>query len=136
MTKEEATQLSYEIEAVSKHFTVKPLSGNIRSLREDFDITSINTPKHYLKVIDEMEKVLRETRLLFVLSVFHRVCKEEGRLYHFDTPYQAAMKYDAVMKKNGEFFLRDEDGHFADLHSNENFARFIDDQYWEMYEQE
>jgi len=135
MTKEKISKLSQEIEDVSNNFENKPWTENIKLLKEDFDINSISTPNHYLKTIDEMEEVLRETRLLFLYSVLNIVCKEQGKLYNFDNPYQASMKYDAVMKKEGSFYLLDEDGDYREIFTSEKFMRFIDDQYWELYEQ-
>ena len=99
-------------------------------------MSSISTAKHYWKIIEEIEEILRETRLLFLFSVFDRVCKEEGKLYHFSTPYQANMRYDAVMKKEGSFYLLDEDGHYREIFASEAFARFINTLYWKLYKQE
>ncbi len=134
MTKEELKELSREIENISNNFEAKPWSDNIKLLKEDFDINKINTPKHYSKVIDEITEVLRETRLLFLYSVFNKVCEEEGKLYYFDTPFQANMSYSAVMKKEGSFYLLDEDKDYREIFTSEAFVRFIDDQYWELYE--
>lgn len=134
MTKEELIKLSQEIEDISSNFEEQAWSENMKLLKEDFDINSIKTPKHYWKTNDDLIEVLRETRLLFLYSVFNRVCKEEGELYYFDTPYQANMKYDAVMKKEGSFYIQDEDGDFRDIFTSENFTQFIDNLYWELYE--
>lgn len=136
MTHEEIKKLSQSLEKISNNFELKPLSGNIKLLKEDFDINTINTPNHYWEIIEEVEEVLRQTRLMFLFSVFNKVCKEEGKLYYFDTPYQASMKYNAVMKKEGNFYLLDEDGDYRDIFTSETFVRFIDDLYWELYEQE
>jgi hypothetical protein len=135
MTNEELSKLSEEIKDISNNFENKPWTGNIKLLKEDFDINSINTPNHYLKTTDVLEEVLRETRNLFLYSVLNIVCKEPGKLYNFDNPYQASMKYVAVMKKEGSFHLLDEDGDYREIFTSENFMRFIDDQYWELYEQ-
>jgi hypothetical protein len=135
MTKEELSKLSQEIDEISNNFENKPWTENIKLLEEDFDINSINTPNNYLKTIDELEEVLRETRLLFIYSVLNIVCKESGKLYNFKNPYQASMKYLAVMKKEGSFHLLDEDGDYREIFTSEKFMRFIDDQYWELYEQ-
>ena len=103
MTKEELNQLSQDIENISNNFELKPWTENTKLLKEDFDINIINTPKNYSKIIDDITEVLRETRFLFLYSVFNKVCKEEGNLYYFDTPYQASMSYAAVMKKKEVF---------------------------------
>lgn len=135
MTKEDLNKLSQEIDEISNKFEDKPWTDNVKLLKEDFDINSINTPSRYLKTLDELEEVLRETRLLFLYSVLNMVCKESGKLYNFDIPFQAGMKYTAVMKKDGSFYLLDEDGDYKEIFPSENFMRFIDDQYWELYEQ-
>lgn len=134
MTKEELSKLTQEIEKISNNFENKPITEKIKLLKEDFDINSINTPNQYLRTIDELEEVLRETRLLFLYSVLNIVCKESGENYNFDTPFQASMKYSAVMKKEGSFYLLDEDGDYREIFTSEKFMRFIDDQYWELYE--
>ena len=135
MTKEEISKLSQEIEDISNNFENKPWTANVKLLKEDFDINSISSPNLYWKTIDELEEVLRETRLLFVYSVLNIVCKESGKLYNFENPYQASMKYMAVMKKEESFYLLDEDGDYREIFTSEKFMRFIDDQYWELYEQ-
>ena len=136
MLKEELNRLSQEIEDLSSHFEDKPWTENVKLLKEDFDIGSINKPKQYWKMIEEIEEVLRETRILFILSVFNRLCKEEGKLYNFETPYQASMRYDAVMKKDGNFYLLDEDGDFREIFSSESFAHFVHRSYWKLCKQE
>jgi hypothetical protein len=134
MTKEELNKLSQEIEDISNNFELKPFSGNVKLLKEDFDINKIKSPKQYLETIDEITEVLRENRLLFLYSVFNLVCKEEDKLYYFDTPYQAAMSYSALIKKGENFYLLDEDGDHSQTFTSEPFVQFIDDQYWELYE--
>lgn len=134
MTQEELNKLSQEIEDISNNFELKPWTENIKLLKEDFNINEINTPNHYLKIIDEITEVLRETGVLFLYSVFNRVCKEERKLYYFDTPFQASMSYNAVMKKEGSFYLLDEDGDYREIFTSETFVRFIDDQYCNLYE--
>lgn len=135
MTKVELSDLSQEIEEISNNFEDKPWTDNIKLLKEGFDINSINTPNHYLKTINTLEELNREARLLFVFSVLNIVCKESGKLYNFDNPYQASMMYTAVKKEEGNFYLLDEDGHYREIFTSEKFMRFIDDQYWELYEQ-
>lgn len=135
MTKEEINKLSQDIEDISNNFEEKAWTDNVRLLKEDFDVSSIRTPNHYQKIINEIKEVLRESRLLFLYSVLDRVCKEEGKLYYFDTPYQANMIYDAVIKKEGTFHLRDEDGDYREIFTSESFEQFIDDLYWELYEE-
>jgi len=135
MTKEEISKLSQNIEDISNYFQNKPWTENVKLLKEDFDINSIKTPKHYWETIDELAEVLREARLLFLCSVLNKVCVEDGKLYYFDTPFQASMRYDAVMKKEGSFYILDEDGDYKEIFTSETFTRFIDDLYWELYEQ-
>ena len=134
MTKEELNKLSQEIEDISNNFELKPFSDNVKLLKDDFDINKIKTPKQYLETIGEITEVLRQTRLLFLYSVFNIVCKEEDKLYYFDTPYQAAMSYSALIKKGESFYLLDEDGDYSQTFTSEPFVQFIDDQYWELYE--
>lgn len=134
MRQEEINQLSQNIKEISCHFEPKPLTGNVKPLKEDFDIKSIDNPKHYWKVIEELEEVLRETRLLFLYSVLDKVCQEEGKPYYFDVPFQVSMRYDAVIKKERSFYLQDEDGDYREIFTSEDFVRFIDDLYWEEYE--
>jgi len=134
MKKEEISKLSKEIEDISNNFENKPWTENIKLIKEDFDINLLNTPKHYWRTINELKEVLRETHLLFLYSVLNRVCIEEGKLYYFDTPFQASMKYDAVMKKEGSFYIQDEDKDFREIFTSEKFVQFIDDLYWELYE--
>lgn len=134
MTKEELNKLSQDIGNISNNFELKPWTDNVKLLKQDFDLSEIDTPKNYSKIIDEISEILRETRLLFLYSVFNKVCEEEGKLYYFDTPFQASMSYSAVMKKDGSFYILDEDGHYREIFTSEAFTRFIDDQYWELYE--
>ena len=134
MTKEELNKLSQEIETITNHFEDKPFSENIKLLKEDFDSNKIKEPNSYLSVIDELSEILRETRLLFIYSVLNKVCELEGKLYYFDIPFEAAMKYNAVMKKEGSFYLQDEEGDYKEIFTSENFAQFIDEQYWELYQ--
>ena len=129
MTKEEINKLSQEIESLSNNFEDK-------ALKDNFDVNSINTPKHYRRVIRKIEEILSEARGLFLYSVFNRVCKEEGVPCYFETPYQANMRYDAVMKKGGVFYLLDEDGHYRDIFVGEKFMHFIDNLYWKLYDKE
>ncbi|MCV9928374.1 hypothetical protein OIU83_11950 [Flavobacterium sp. LS1R49] len=110
------------------------MTGYLKLLREDFDINEIKTPKQYLETIDKITEILRETRLLFLYSVFNKVCTEEDKLYYFDTPYQANMSYSALIKKGKSFYLLDEDGDYSEIFTSESFVQFIDDQYWELYE--
>ncbi len=134
MTKEQLNELLQDIEDVASNFEDKPWTANVKLLKEDFDIASANNPKKYWKTKDQLEELLRETRILFIFSILNRVCVEEGKLYYFDTPYQASMRYDGVMKKEGTFYMLDEDGDFREIFSSEKFTQYIDDMYWELYE--
>ncbi len=136
MTKEELSKLSNEIEEISSNFENEPWTENRKLLKKEFSSSSINTPNNYLNTLSELEEVLRVTRLLFLFSVFNLVCKEEGKLYDFDKPYQAGMRYTAIMKKEDTFYLLDEDGDLKEMFVSENFVQFVDDSYWELYEQE
>jgi hypothetical protein len=136
MTQEELIKLSKEIDEISSNFENKPWTENRKLLKKEFNIGSINSPNNYLKTLSELEEVIRETRLLFLYSVFNIVCKEEGKLYDFDSPFQAGMRYTAIMKKEDTFYLLDQDGDLKEMFVSENFVQFVDDTYWELYEQE
>lgn len=132
MKKENLNKLLQEIENITSYFEEKPFTENIKLLKEDFD--KINTPNHYLSIIEELSEILRETRILFIYSALNKVCEIEGKLYFFDIPFEASMKYNAVMKKEGCFYIQDEDGDYKEVFTSENFAKFIDDQYWELFQ--
>lgn len=134
MTKEKLKDLSEKIANISDNFEQKPWTENVKLLKEDFNVGSINTPKYYRGIIDELEEVLRESRLLFLYSIFNVVCKEEDKVYIFGSPYQASMIYDGVLKKEDSFYLRDEDGDYREISTSEKFVQFVDDLYWEIYE--
>lgn len=134
MTEKELMSLSSKIGDISKNFENQAWSSGSKLLRENFDIASINAPKHYNETIKDLEEVLRQCRLLFLYSIFNIVCKEEDKVYIFDTPYQASMTYDAIVKKENSFYLRDEDGDYREMFSSEKFVKFVDDLYWEVYE--
>ncbi|TAG58426.1 MAG: hypothetical protein EAZ27_01545, partial [Cytophagales bacterium] len=134
MTKEEVNKLSKQIEDISSNFDDKPWTDNVKLLKNDFDTNLINTPNYYQEIVSELEEILRETRFLFLCSVFNLVCKEEGKPYYFDTPFQASMRYDAVMKKEGVFYLLDEDSDYREIFTSEIFMRFVNDLYWELYQ--
>ena len=136
MTKDEINILSREIESISKNFETEPWTEKIKLLKDDFDINSIASPSRYIEFISEVSEILREARLLFLYSVLNKVCDKEGAAYHFKTPYQASMKYSAVMKKEGGFFILDEDGHYREISATENFTRFIDNEYWELIDEQ
>jgi len=134
MTDEELKKLSQEIERISNCFEPKPWTENVKLLKEDFDINSVSTPKYYWKIVREIEEILRETRLLFIISMLNRACKEEGKLYYFNTPYQASMRYDAIMKKEDNFYLLDEDGDYGEIFTSEAFAYFIKKSFIGLYD--
>lgn len=134
MTKEEINTLTQTIDKISNHFEPKPWTDGAKFLKEDFDINKLETPNHYLETIGKIAELLREARLLFIYSVFNKVCTEESKLYNFSTPYQSNMSYSAVMKKDDTFYLLDEDGDYREIFTSEPFVRFIEDEYWEIYE--
>lgn len=135
MTKEKSNKIFREIEAITDNFENEPWTENVRLLKAAFDAGKLEKPKHYSEVISEVTEILREARVLFLHSIFAKVCEKEGEPYSFSVPYQAGMKYGAVMKKEGSFYLQDEDGHYREIFANENFTRFIDDQYWKLIEE-
>jgi len=127
-------ELSDELKKITGYFEEAPFASGIKLLRDGIDINTVSTPNEYLTIMEEMKELLRQSRILFLYSVLNKVCLEEDTWYLFDTAYQANMTYDAVIKKNGSFYLRDEDGDHAELFSSDEFVSFIDDQYWELYE--
>ena len=135
MTKEKSNRIFREIEAITANFEDEPWTENVRLLKADFDVGKLERPKHYSEVISEVTEMLREARVLFLHSIFAKVCEKEGEPYSFSVPYQAGMKYGAVVKKEGSFYLLDEDGDYREIFTNENFTRFIDDQYWKLIDE-
>jgi hypothetical protein len=135
MTKQELEKLSETIENIAKYFEEKPFTENVKLLKDNFDVNTIKMPNHYLKAIDELDEILRETRFLFISSVLNKVCVEENTLYLFKTKFKASMEYDGVLKKDGNFYLRDEDFNYREIFTSNEFKQFIDDLYWELYEE-
>lgn len=133
MKKEDLNKFSQDISDISSNFENTPWTDNVKLLKEDFDIQTLKDPGHYSNTISEVSEILRQTRLLFLYSVLRRVCTEEGKLYHFGTPYQANMKYSAICLREGSFYLLDEDGDYRDIFTSESFVHFIEDQYWDLY---
>ncbi|WP_397382393.1 hypothetical protein [Prosthecobacter sp.] len=134
MKQDEIQKLAREIESISNHFEEKPWTDNIRPLKDDFDMATIGDPKGYLEFISEANEILRQARVLFIYSVFNRVCEKDGIAYCFKAPYEANMKYSAVMKNDGSFYILDEDGHYRETFYTEKFARFVENEYWEVVE--
>lgn len=134
MTKDQIQKLLQEIELISSSFENEPWTENKRLLKLNFDFIKVGNPKHYLEFIDTISEILRQARVLFLHSVFNKVCVEEGVAYNFETPYQANMKYCGVMKKENAFYILDEDRHYRDIFDTEKFVRFVEDQYWELFD--
>lgn len=103
------------------------------SLKNDLKIDQLDQPSIYLDLLDDLEEVKRQTRVLFIHAVLNKVCIEAGKLYLFNGPYQASISYKGVLKGESTFYLKDEDGDFTEIFDSENFQQFIDDQYWELY---
>ena len=133
MTKQDLEILSESIENIAKYFEDKPFTQNIRLLRGDFDINKLGSPNQYLKIIDDLEELQRESRHLFNCSVLNKVCREENKIYIFEYPFKSSMNYDGVMKKDGTFYLRDEDSDLREIFTSKEFSEFLDDLYWELY---
>jgi hypothetical protein len=134
MKKDEIEKLAREIDSISSNFEDEAWTDNMRALKEDFDIRTIGNPKRYLEFMSEVSEILRQARVLFLHSAFNMVCEEEGIPYRFKAPYEANMKYSAVMKKNGVFFILDEDGQYREMFYTEKFAGFVENEYWEIIE--
>ena len=127
-------KLTEEIQEISNNFETQPYRENLRFLNNDFDLTKLNSPKIYAKTLADFSEIMRQTRIIFLLSVFNKVCKVESEVYSFSSPYQAGMKYYGVVKIKDTFYLIDEDGHYREIFTNEKFVEFIDEEYWEIYE--
>ncbi len=134
MKKNEIENLVTEIEAISSNFEDEAYTENIRLLKDGFDLKTLGDPKQYLEFIATVDELARQGRLLFLYSIFNRVCDKEGVLYQFKKPYQANMEYSAVLKIEGNFYILDEDNHHREIFCSEKFARFIEDEYWELIE--
>jgi hypothetical protein len=134
MPNQSRVNLENAIPGIAEHYETEPWTENMRSLREDFDISSIKSPSHYVDAISEISEFLREARVLFIYSVFNVICREDGVPYPLKSSYTANQEYTAVMRKDGCFYLRDEDGAYRDIFTNEKFAQFVDDNYYEIFE--
>ena len=132
MKKDEIENLVREIESISSNFEDEAWTENVRLLKDGFDLKAIGDPKRYLGFIDAVNELARQGRLLFLYSTFNRVCEKEGVAYRFKAPYQANMAYSAVMKKEGAFYILDEDRQYREIFCTEKFARFVEDEYWEL----
>ena len=136
MEKKDLEVLTSEIKEVTDHYEDIAWSDNARLLKSDFDISSIKSPSSYLNTVNHLDEIIRETRLLFIFSVLIKVCIEDSKPYVFKVPYdEQADNYSAVVKKGDDFFLVDSDGDLREIFSNEKFMRFIDDEYWELYDE-
>lgn len=134
MNKNKMNELFKDLSAVNDNFEVEAITLNIKPIKENYDINSANNPKKYWRILEELQELSRQTRILFIHSALNKICIEEGKLYQFDDAFQASMEYTAVMKKENNFYLLDEDGDYREVFISENFARFIDEQYWELYD--
>ena len=134
MNENKMNKLFEEISAINSNFEDEAITHNIKPLKENYNINSVNNPKKYWQVLEELQELSRQTRVLFIYSALNKICIEEGKLYQFDDAFHASMKYTAVMKKENNFYLLDEDGDFREVFTSENFARFIDEMYWELYD--
>ena len=133
MKKQDFESITEEIKSISFHFEDSPFSHNMKSLKEDFDMDVLNSPNSYLSFLDEINEFSRQARILFVTSVYKVVCKQNDVVYYFDQPFDTGIKYLGVTKKNNSLYLIDNDGHLRDLFASEEFMRFTDNQYWEVY---
>ena len=134
MTNDKTSELINDINSISIHFEEKPSNNNFKDVKESFNLKSTDTPTHYWQVKEELEEILRQTRFLYLHAVFNKICKVDGEFYEFDVPFESAMKYYGVVKQNDTFYLKDEDGDFRDIFHGEDFANFIQELYWEIYE--
>jgi len=134
MKKHEIENLVREIESISSNFEDEAWTDNVKLLKDGFDPEQVGDPKRYLEFISAVNELARQGRLLFLYSTLNRVCEKEGVAYQFKAPYQANMAYSAVMKKDGSFYILDEDGQYREIFCTDKFARFIENEYWELIE--
>ena len=134
MKQQHTPTLCNRIEKISDKFETIDLIPTKWFLKNDLKVDQFEQPSFYLDLLEDLEEVKRQTRVLFIHAVLNKVCVQEGKLYLFNAPYQASMSYSGVMKKEGTFYLKDEDGDLKEVFDSENFQQFIDDQYWELYD--
>lgn len=135
MDNKQTTSIQQKINYVSSYFEPVISILHLTGLKDNFDPHSLKEPSFYLDFLDELEEIKRQTRILFLHSVLAKVCLEEGKPYQLNPPYQANMIYTAVLKMEGMYYLIDEDGDLREIFYTEKFQQFIDDQYWELYEE-
>jgi hypothetical protein len=136
MTNEAIDNLMQDIKEISTSFKKLTLPDAFNTTNEEFDLNSLDNPQNYMDKIHVISEVLRQTRYLFLYSILNKVCLEEGKVYNFKTPFQAAMSYSGVIKKEDTFYILDEDGDLREVFTSEKFTQFIDDEFWEFYENE
>lgn len=136
MSNEGLNNLALELEKVSTNFESLSFTKNNSVLKPNIDFNELDTPPSYLNLCEDLKEWQRKSRILFLLSVLTKVCLEEGKYYYFEEPFQAGMKYIAVIKKNDYFYLLDEDKDLREIFVSEDFVQFIDDNFWELYEEE
>ena len=85
MNQHPTSSLFKEINTISSHFEFSPLSG-VFKLKNDFSADHLNDPSFYLGLLEDLQEIKRQTRILFIHSVLNKVCGEEGKLYLFDQP--------------------------------------------------
>ncbi|MDR1847641.1 MAG: hypothetical protein LBR17_05940 [Bacteroidales bacterium] len=131
MTQEEKDKLIQAFERIEHHFDVNPYSANLTSLKDDFTLNDLDKEGslYYSESVETIGEYYHAACAIYIYSLLNEVCKKEEKLYYFDTPYQAGMRYDAVMKKENAFYLLDEDGHFRDVFSSEKFMQFVQQQH-------
>lgn len=134
MNQQQNTYLFNKIDKISNKFETTAFTGSNRLLKNDLKIDQLEEPSFYFDLLEDLEEVKRQTRVLFIHAILNKVCIEEGKLYLFNAPYQASMSYSGVLKKEGIFYLKDEDGDLREIFDSENFLQFIDDEYWELYD--
>lgn len=134
MKQQQSQTLCNRIDKISDKFETIDLIPTKWFLKNDLKVDQFEQPSFYLDLLEDVEEVKRQTRVLFIHAVLNKVCVQERKLYLFNSPYQANMSYSGVMKKEGTFYIKDEDGDLKEVFDSENFQQFIDDQYWELYE--
>jgi len=130
MNEKKINELFKSLRIITDNFEVE----DMKPLKDSYDISSADNPKKYQGILEELQELSRQTRVLFIHSALNKICIEEGKLYHFDEPFQSSMEYPAVVKQKDNFYLLDEDGDYREVFVSEKFAQFIDELYWELYD--
>lgn len=134
MDEKERDSFQQKINNLSKLFESKGLTSGMNPEHKNFDTSKLEDPNFYLELLDELEELKRQARVLFLHSVFKKLCVEEGKVYKFSYPFQAIKSYIGIFKKEEFYYLVDDNGGLGHCFYDENFQIFIDREFWELYD--